>query len=70
MKKKLLLSLLLLFALFLITPKVNAQNKSAAIRYQAHVQNVGWMDKVSDGETAGTTGRNLGVEALKIQLET
>lgn len=33
-----------------------------------HVQNVGWMNAVSDGATAGTTGRGLRVEALKIYL--
>lgn len=32
----------------------------------AHVQNIGWMGAVSDGAIAGTTGRSLRVEALKI----
>lgn len=34
----------------------------------AHVQRVGWMQYVSAGATAGTTGRRLRVEALRIKL--
>lgn len=33
--------------------------------YQAHVQNLGWCDGVRDGQTAGTTGFGLRLEALK-----
>lgn len=40
----------------------------SSIVYQAHVQNIGWQEAVSNGTTAGTTGRNLHLEALKIQL--
>lgn len=36
------------------------------IAYKAHVQNVGWMDWMFDGESAGTTGKSLRVEAIKI----
>ena len=39
------------------------------LNYQAHVSNVGWMKSVIDGQTAGTTGRGLGIEALKISLK-
>ncbi len=39
-----------------------------SIRYSAHVRNIGWMDEVSDGQTAGTTGKGLPIEALKINL--
>ena len=35
------------------------------LNYTAHVQNDGWQGYVSDGETAGTEGRSLRVEALK-----
>jgi len=35
------------------------------IEYQAHVQDIGWMPAVADGQTAGTTGRGLRMEALK-----
>lgn len=37
--------------------------------YSAHVQRIGWMDAVSSGETAGTVGKSLRIEALKIQLK-
>ncbi|MEL7661768.1 hypothetical protein [Acetobacterium wieringae] len=40
----------------------------AHIEYQVHVQNVGWMDPVQDGEFAGTEGRSLQIEAIKISL--
>ena len=38
------------------------------IQYQAHVQDIGWQDEVQNGEEAGTTGRKLGLEAIKIKL--
>ncbi|MDD3362382.1 MAG: glucosaminidase domain-containing protein [Hespellia sp.] len=40
----------------------------SAIQYQAHVQDLGWMDSVTNGNIMGTTGRNLPVEAMKIQV--
>ncbi len=39
------------------------------VKYQAHVQNIGWMSTVSslkNGAFAGTTGKNLWMESLKI----
>ena len=38
------------------------------IMYQSHVQNIGWQNKVYDGTTAGTVGRNLNLEALKLKV--
>lgn len=40
----------------------------ADIDYQAHISNVGWQDMVNNGATAGTTGRNLDLEAVKVEL--
>lgn len=37
-----------------------------AVSYSAHVQSLGWMASVTDGETAGTTGRSLRLEALRM----
>jgi len=37
--------------------------------YMAHVQRVGWQNCVSNGATAGTTGKGLRLEAIKIKLE-
>lgn len=39
------------------------------VRYSGHVQNIGWQSFVNDGETAGTTGKNLNLEALQVELE-
>ena len=38
------------------------------ITYSGHVQDVGWQGNVINGTTAGTQGRGLRLEALKIQL--
>jgi uncharacterized protein YjdB/N-acetylmuramoyl-L-alanine amidase len=40
----------------------------AEVSYQAHVQNVGWQSAASNGGTAGTSGKGLRMEALKINL--
>ncbi|MGN0362113.1 MAG: GH25 family lysozyme [Bilifractor sp.] len=40
--------------------------KSIHISYNSHVQNIGWMDSVDDGETSGTTGKGLRMEAISI----
>ena len=55
-----------------ITPEaaVNSlEEDTEGLHYQAHVQNIGWMDAVNDGEVAGTQGQNLRMEALKIDLD-
>lgn len=36
--------------------------------YRAHCQNLGWLDPVHDGQTAGTTGKSKRMEALKIDV--
>lgn len=43
--------------------------KSAHIKYKAHVQDIGWMDYVQDGQIAGIIEHNLKVEAIQIKLE-
>jgi uncharacterized protein YjdB len=42
--------------------------QGVGITYRAHVQNIGWQDWVSDGATAGTTGRGLRIEAFDVNL--
>ena len=39
------------------------------IVYQVHVQGLGWMEPVRDGDVAGTVGLSKRVEAIKIWLE-
>ncbi|MGV8906633.1 MAG: hypothetical protein ACOH15_08540 [Acetobacterium sp.] len=41
---------------------------NAHIQYRVHVQNVGWMDPVQDGDFAGTKGKSLRIEAIEISL--
>jgi len=38
------------------------------IKYQTHVQNVGWQGVVADGKTSGTSGKSLRLEGIKITL--
>ncbi len=44
------------------------KNDPAVINYQAHVAEIGWRGSVADGAQAGTTGRNLSMEALRTSL--
>ena len=37
------------------------------VNYRAHVQNVGWQPFVADGQSAGTTGRSLRLEAIELR---
>ena len=39
-----------------------------SLSYQAHVANAGWMNTVSEGITAGTTGQSKRLEGLMISL--
>ncbi|MEI8198919.1 MAG: Ig domain-containing protein [Eubacteriales bacterium] len=52
----------------LITGSVSAASSAVGVAYQSHVQNTGWQTSVSDGQVAGTTGMDLRMEALKINL--
>ena len=38
------------------------------IQYQAHVESIGWQGYKVDGQTSGTTGKYLQMEAIKINL--
>jgi uncharacterized repeat protein (TIGR02543 family) len=50
---------------FQMTP---VNESPVSVSYIEHVQHKGWMDWVSDGQQAGTTGQSLRGEALKINL--
>lgn len=39
---------------------------SIGVQYQTHVQNIGWTNWSKDGETSGTTGQSLRVEAYRV----
>ena len=38
------------------------------IKYQTHVQNIGWQSEKTDGEMSGTSGQYLRLEGIKIHL--
>ncbi len=42
---------------------------NVALRYQAHVQDIGWQVPVGNGEVAGTEGRALRVEAFTMESD-
>lgn len=44
------------------------EKPAVSLSYQAHVQDIGWQNAVGSGVTAGTVGRALPIEALKINL--
>lgn len=52
-------------------PKITLKEKSYITRptlaVQSHVQNVGWQGYVKEGQTSGTMGRSLRMEAMVIQ---
>ena len=55
--------------------KVQAENVPAqklSVMYNSHIQDVGWERdfSVKDGQTSGTSGRALRLEAMKIKLDT
>ena len=48
---------------------IQAQPVNAvSVSYQGHVQNIGWQNWVSNGQEAGTNGKSLRLEALKIKI--
>ncbi|MEI8199322.1 MAG: polysaccharide deacetylase family protein [Eubacteriales bacterium] len=45
-----------------------AATLSPSIIYKSHVQDIGWMGCMRDGETAGTVGQALRMEAIRIKV--
>ena len=45
------------------------QDKIDNVRYCAHVSDIGWQSSVTNGDIAGTTGKNKAIEALKIETD-
>ncbi len=54
----------------LVQPQYDAAGDGQfdSVRYQAHVEGRGWLGWVRDGVTAGTTGQDLRMEAVKIEI--
>lgn len=43
--------------------------KLCDVNYRTHVENIGWMSYVKNGELSGTTGKSKRVEAINIKLD-
>jgi GH25 family lysozyme M1 (1,4-beta-N-acetylmuramidase) len=50
--------------------EVTETNSEPSITYSTHIQNIGWQNYVTEGETAGTSGQSLRLEGIKIKLDT
>ena len=48
--------------------KLSLANTSKTITYRVHVQDIGWMNWVSNGEIAGTVGQGKRIEAIEIKV--
>lgn len=48
---------------------IQVQGRFAPVWCQAHVQNLGWLPPVRDGEVCGTTGQALRLEAVRLWTE-
>ncbi len=49
---------------------MNPFKLNLSLTYNAHVSNIGWMSSLKNGSIAGSTGRNLPLEALQLHLST
>ena len=47
---------------------ISAKDKKTSVKYQVHIQKDGWLSPVRNGQTSGTTGEKLRMEALKVKL--
>ena len=65
---KILAAILAITAIISSVPAANAHAASAQVWYKAHVENIGWMNPVHDGATAGTEGRSLRMEGFRADL--
>lgn len=46
------------------------EERQEGIEYSTHVQNIGWQGYVANGALAGTSGKGLQIEAIKIRANT
>lgn len=47
------------------TNNISETEKKPEVEYTTQVQNIGWQDPVSNGQSAGTVGQSLRLEAIK-----
>ena len=49
-------------------PAQEETTPAATLTYRAHVENLGWLDPVKEGQMAGTEGQSLRMEAIEFTL--
>lgn len=49
--------------------KLSKNTTGKKLRYMGHVEGIGWMDPVWEGEVCGTTGKGKRLEAVRIWLD-
>lgn len=64
-KLTVLLALMLIVGVF---PASVSAEINPSVSYQTHVENIGWQDKVSDGQISGTSGKGLRLEGITVEL--
>lgn len=52
----------------IVKDQIDQPDGQYEIAYKSHVQDVGWQAWTKDSELSGTTGRNLRIESLKINV--
>ena len=68
MKKIIKLSIYSLILMTLFNINIKAESVPT-IKYQTHIQNIGWQTEVSSNNIAGTTGLALRMEAIKVNKD-
>lgn len=53
---------------YIVCP-IDFVEKIPSVKYGVHVQNIGWMEEVHDGDQAGTIGQSKRIEAIRISFE-
>lgn len=65
--KKILLLSLALFLVGVFGISTTSEAGLNGIYYKSHVRNIGWQEYVYNGNTSGTVGKNLPMEAFELQ---
>jgi N-acetylmuramoyl-L-alanine amidase len=69
LKFSLLVLLLALIVPFSFVKAEEGDTKTLNVKYQTHIENVGWQYLIYDGQMSGTSGKSLRLEGIKISLE-
>lgn len=69
MRKRLLVVFFFIVLIFSISiPIISYTNSDGLLSCQVHIQDYGWLNKIGNGNVAGTTGQSKRMEAIKIDL--